>query len=69
MNDVERNELMNSMAHMRRRMEEPERGQTTFETLRDEIARLADAIWQILEHSDLSAEARRLADHIRKATR
>lgn len=53
MNDVERGELMNSMAHVRRRMEEPERGQTTFETLRDEIARLADAIWQILEHIEV----------------
>lgn len=50
MNDVERGEIMNSMAHLRRRMEQPERGQTTLETLRDEIALLADVVWQIAEH-------------------
>lgn len=50
MNEIERGELMNSMAHIERRMNEPERGQTTFDSLRDDIAKLADTIWQLLDH-------------------
>lgn len=51
MNQIERQELMDSMAHLERQMlEQPEHGQTTFDSLRDDIAKLADTVWQILQH-------------------
>lgn len=53
MNTIQRQELMDSMVHLERAMGQPERGQTTLELLRDDIAKLADTVWQILEHLEI----------------
>ena len=53
MNAIEREELMNSMVHLERRMQQPERGQTTLDSLRDDIAKLADTVWQVLQHLEV----------------
>lgn len=53
MNAIEREELMHSMAHLERAMQQPERGQTTFDSLRNDIAKIADTVWQILDHLEI----------------
>ena len=49
MTQIEREALMERMAALEREMQLPERGQTTFESLRNAIATLADVVWCILD--------------------